>query len=252
MILPASRRWRPRTHPVVAHQRTRRGARVAGDSSARIARNTQLVLAQESGTTRVIDPWGGSAYVERSTYDLARRAWAHIEEVEAGRWHGEGDRPGSAEAADRGSRGPHPGRIDSGRQPVIGVNKYRARRRGRRHRHPQGRQRRGAARSRPRNSTAARGTRRRRHRGACDALAGAADGARAGNLLALAVDAARAKATVGEISDALEKVYGRHRRRSGPSPACTARRPGAGVDAIERARAATDVFARRRAGGRGS
>jgi methylmalonyl-CoA mutase len=52
------------------------------DFSARIARNTQLVLQQESGTTRVIDPWGGSAYVERLTYDLARRAWQHIQEVE--------------------------------------------------------------------------------------------------------------------------------------------------------------------------
>ena len=51
------------------------------DFSARIARNTQLLLQQESGTTRVIDPWGGSAYVEKLTYDLARRAWAHIEEV---------------------------------------------------------------------------------------------------------------------------------------------------------------------------
>ena len=53
------------------------------DFSARIARNTQLVIQQESGTCRVIDPWGGSAYVERLTHDIAQRAWAHIEEVEA-------------------------------------------------------------------------------------------------------------------------------------------------------------------------
>ena len=53
------------------------------DFSARIARNTQLFLQQESGTTRMIDPWGGCYYVERLTYDLAQRAWAHIEEVEA-------------------------------------------------------------------------------------------------------------------------------------------------------------------------
>src|SRR5262249_22897101 len=52
------------------------------DFSARIARNTQIVLQRESGTTRVIDPWGGSFYVERLTYDLAKRAWAHIQEVE--------------------------------------------------------------------------------------------------------------------------------------------------------------------------
>src|SRR5262249_16367911 len=95
------------------------------DFSARIARNTQLVLQQESGTTRVIDPWGGSYYVERLTYDLARRAWAHIQEVErAG---------GMAKAIDAGlpklrigeAAARTQARIDSARQPVIGVNKYR-------------------------------------------------------------------------------------------------------------------------------
>ena len=79
------------------------------DFSARIARNTQLLLQQESGTTRVIDPWGGSAYVERLTYDLARRAWEHIERGRAGRRDGRGDRGGPAEAAHRGGRRPHPG-----------------------------------------------------------------------------------------------------------------------------------------------
>ncbi len=95
------------------------------DFSARIARNTQLLLQQESGTTRVIDPWGGSAYVEKLTYDLARRAWAHIEEVTE---HG-----GMAQAIDDGipklrieeAAARTQARIDSGRQPVIGVNKYR-------------------------------------------------------------------------------------------------------------------------------
>src|SRR6478672_4256523 len=95
------------------------------DFSARIARNTQLVLQQESGTTKVIDPWGGSAYVERLTYDLARRAWQHIEEVEAA--------GGMARAIDAGipklrieeAAARTQARIDSGRQPVIGVNKYR-------------------------------------------------------------------------------------------------------------------------------
>ena len=83
------------------------------------------MLQQESGTTRVIDPWGGSAYVEKLTYDLARRAWAHIQEVEqAG---------GMAKAIDQGlpklrieeAAARTQARIDSGRQPVIGVNKYR-------------------------------------------------------------------------------------------------------------------------------
>ena len=95
------------------------------DFSARIARNTQLVLQQESGTTRVIDPWGGSAYVEKLTYDLALRAWAHIQEVEAA--------GGMAKAIDAGlpklrieeAAARTQARIDSGRQPVIGVNKYR-------------------------------------------------------------------------------------------------------------------------------
>jgi methylmalonyl-CoA mutase len=95
------------------------------DFSARIARNTQLLLQQESGTTRVIDPWGGSAYVEKLTYDLARRAWAHIEEVAE---HG-----GMAQAIDDGipklrieeAAARTQARIDSGRQPVIGINKYR-------------------------------------------------------------------------------------------------------------------------------
>ncbi|MDT7667132.1 MAG: methylmalonyl-CoA mutase, partial [Pseudonocardiales bacterium] len=95
------------------------------DFSARIARNTQLLLQQESGTTRVIDPWGGSYYIERLTYDLARRAWEHIEEVEAA--------GGMAKAIDEGipklrieeAAARTQARIDSGRQPVIGINTYR-------------------------------------------------------------------------------------------------------------------------------
>ena len=96
------------------------------DFSARIARNTQLLLQQESGTTRPIDPWGGSYYVERLTYELAERARAHIREVE--------DAGGMARAIDEGipklrieeAAARTQARIDSGRQPVVGVNKYRA------------------------------------------------------------------------------------------------------------------------------
>ena len=95
------------------------------DFSARIARNTQLFLQQESGTTRVIDPWGGSYYVERLTQDLAERAWSHIEEVEK--------LGGMAKAIDAGipklrieeAAAKAQARIDSGRQAVIGVNKFR-------------------------------------------------------------------------------------------------------------------------------
>ncbi|MFJ6551977.1 methylmalonyl-CoA mutase [Streptomyces luteogriseus] len=177
------------------------------DFSARIARNTQLLLQQESGTTRVIDPWGGSAYVEKLTYDLARRAWQHIEEVEAA--------GGMAKAIDAGipklrieeAAARTQARIDSGRQPVIGVNKYRV---------ETDEQidvlKVDNSSVRAQQIEKLRRLRAERDERACqdalDALTRAAGGE--GNLLELAVHAARAKATVGEISDALEKVYGRH------------------------------------------
>ncbi|MEU7719227.1 methylmalonyl-CoA mutase [Streptomyces tibetensis] len=177
------------------------------DFSARIARNTQLLLQQESGTTRVIDPWGGSAYVEKLTYDLARRAWQHIEEVEAA--------GGMAKAIDAGipklrieeAAARTQARIDSGRQPVIGVNKYRV---------ETDEQidvlKVDNSSVRSQQIEKLRRLRAERDERACqdalDALTRAAGGE--GNLLELAVHAARAKATVGEISDALEKVYGRH------------------------------------------
>ncbi|AJE43725.1 methylmalonyl-CoA mutase [Streptomyces nodosus] len=177
------------------------------DFSARIARNTQLLIQQESGTTRVIDPWGGSAYVEKLTYDLARRAWQHIQEVEqAG---------GMAQAIDAGipklrveeAAARTQARIDSGRQPVIGVNKYRV---------DSDEQievlKVDNSSVRAQQIAKLRRLREERDETACrdalDALTRAAGGD--GNLLELAVHAARAKATVGEISDALEKVYGRH------------------------------------------
>jgi methylmalonyl-CoA mutase len=95
------------------------------DFSARIARNTQLVLQRESGATRIIDPWGGSFYVERLTYELARAAWRHIQEVE--------ELGGMAKAIEAGlpklrieeAAARTQARIDTGRQPVIGVNAYR-------------------------------------------------------------------------------------------------------------------------------
>jgi methylmalonyl-CoA mutase len=218
------------------------------DFSARIARNTQLLLQQESGTTRTIDPWGGSAYVERLTYDLARRAWGHITEVEqAG---------GMAKAIDEGlpklrieeAAARTQARIDSGRQPVIGVNKYR----------PDTEQeievlKVDNASVRAQQIDKLRRLREERDeaaaRAALDALTRAAEAAENGtrpndlehNLLALAIDAARAKATVGEISDALEKAYGRHaaqiRTISG-----VYREEAGRVTGIERARAATAAF----------
>jgi methylmalonyl-CoA mutase len=185
------------------------------DFSARIARNTQLFLQQESGTTRVIDPWGGSAYVEKLTDALARRAWQHIQEVEAA--------GGMTKAIDEGipklrveeAAARTQARIDSGRQPVIGVNKYLLDT-------PEDIEvlKVDNAAVRAQQLEKLRRLRAERDSDACrralDALtAAAAAGPRRGdglegNLLALAVDAARAKATVGEISDALEAVYGRH------------------------------------------
>ncbi|NYH52355.1 methylmalonyl-CoA mutase [Nocardiopsis arvandica] len=185
------------------------------DFSARIARNTQLLLQQESGTTRVVDPWGGSYYVERLTQELAAKAWAHIQEVEkAG---------GMAAAIDAGlpkmrieeAAARTQARIDSGRQPVIGVNKYR----------PDTEDeievlKVDNSRVRAEQLEKLRRLREERDetrvRAALDALTEAAgresraDEGLSNNLLAAAVDAARAKATVGEISDAMEKVFARH------------------------------------------
>ncbi|MEK0532000.1 methylmalonyl-CoA mutase [Mycobacterium ulcerans] len=186
------------------------------DFSARIARNTQLLLQQESGTTRPIDPWAGSYYVEWLTHQLAQRARAHINEVaELGGMAaaiGEGiPKLRIEEAAARTQA-----RIDSGQQPVIGVNKYQVD-------EDQQIEVLKVENSRVRAEQLAKlqELRAGRDQAAVDAAlaeltrAAAAHG-RAGddglgnNLLALAIDAARAKATVGEISDALEQVYGRH------------------------------------------
>jgi methylmalonyl-CoA mutase len=218
------------------------------DFSARIARNTQLLLQQESGTTKVIDPWGGSHYVERLTYDLARRTWAHIEEVErAG---------GMAQAIDAGipklrveeAAARTQARIDSGRQPVIGVNKYvvdsdeevevlKVDNAGVRREQLEKLQRLRAERDSREVDAALQAL--------TDAAALIAEGAprtEEQNLLALSVAAARAKATVGEISDALEKVFSRHsgqiRIISGVYAEEAGRNP-----AIERARELVDDFA---------
>lgn len=186
------------------------------DFSARIARNTQLLLQQESGTTRPIDPWGGSYYVEWLTHQLAEKARAHIREVEE---HG-----GMAQAISDGipkmrieeAAARTQARIDSGQQPVIGVNKYRVDE--------------DAEievlkvdNSKVRAEQLAKLEKLRAERdeaatqAALDALTrAAAETSRSSadnldnNLLALAINAARAHATVGEISYALEKVFGRH------------------------------------------
>ncbi|MDP9862126.1 MULTISPECIES: methylmalonyl-CoA mutase [Streptosporangium] len=202
------------------------------DFSARIARNTQLLLQQESGTCRVIDPWGGSYYVERLTHELARRAWGHIEEVEAA--------GGMARAIDAGlpklrieeAAARTQARIDSGRQPVIGVNKYR----------PDADEVIDVLKV---DNTAVRAQqldklrRLREERDAdrvAQALEALAKGAAGdGNLLALSVEAARAKATVGEISDALERVFGRHAGQIRTISGVYREEVGSGVDEVRTA-----------------
>ncbi|GAY18383.1 methylmalonyl-CoA mutase [Mycobacterium sp. shizuoka-1] len=186
------------------------------DFSARIARNTQLLLQQESGTTRPIDPWGGSYYVEWLTHQLAEKARAHIAEVGA---HG-----GMAQAISDGipklrieeAAARTQARIDSGAQPLIGVNKYQVA-------EDQDIEVLKVENSRVRAEQLAKLKQLRAERDEAACQSALAELSRAAgvtgtagedglgnNLLALAINAARAKATLGEISDALEAVYGRH------------------------------------------
>jgi methylmalonyl-CoA mutase len=181
------------------------------DFSARIARNTQLLLAQESGTTRPIDPWGGSYYVESLTQALVDKVREHIREVDE---HG-----GMAQAISDGipklrieeAAARTQARIDSGAQPVIGVNKYQVATGDGTDQEIEVLK---VENSRVRAEQLAKLEQLRadRDQGAVDAALAALSRAAEseGNLLELAVNAARAKATVGEISDALEKVWGRH------------------------------------------
>ncbi len=189
------------------------------DFSARIARNTQLFLQQESGTTRPIDPWAGSYYLEWLTHELAQRARVHIAEV--------AERGGMAQAISDGipklrieeAAARTQARIDSGQQPVIGVNKYQVD-------EDSNIDVLKVENSRVRSEQLAKLVRLRADRDDAAVQAALADLTRAAgvgagaaapsgdplanNLLALAIAAARVSATVGEISDALEKVYGRH------------------------------------------
>jgi methylmalonyl-CoA mutase len=178
------------------------------DFSARIARNTQLILQQESGTTAVVDPWGGSYYVERLTQDLAERAWTHICEVEEMGGMAKAIEAGVPKARIEEAAARTQARIDSGRQTIVGVNKYRL-----------------AeetdidvlkvdnASVRGQQIDRLKRLRADRDQSEVDGwlaklTTAAQDGN--GNLLEIAVEAAKAKATVGEISAALETVWGRH------------------------------------------
>jgi methylmalonyl-CoA mutase len=211
------------------------------DFSARIARNTQLFLQQESGTTNVIDPWGGSYFVEKLTRDLADKALGHIQEVE--------NMGGMAAAIEAGipkmrieeAAARTQARIDSGRQVVIGVNKYRMdtedevevlR----------------IDNAEVKASQIAKLDQLKAERDSDQvekslaALTKAADTGE-GNLLALAIEAGRAKATVGEISLALELVYGRHKAEIRSISGVYGSEVGDETDAVKATRELVDSFA---------
>ncbi|HOE90393.1 MAG TPA: methylmalonyl-CoA mutase [Candidatus Cloacimonadota bacterium] len=210
------------------------------DFSARIARNTQLFLQQETGICNVADPWGGSWYVESLTNSLLNRAWQHITEVE--------ELGGMAKAIETGlpkmrieeAAARTQARIDSGKEAIIGVNKYRLEKEE-------------AIDILEVDNSAVREAQLRRLADlkknrdqkavdkALEAITKAAE-SKDGNLLELAIIAARARASLGEISDAMEKIYGRHqavtRSISGVYSSEYAKK-----DEVEEVRKLTDQFA---------
>jgi methylmalonyl-CoA mutase len=212
------------------------------DFSARIARNTQIFLQQEAGVTRTIDPWGGAYYVERLTHDLAKRALAHIDEVEK--------MGGMAKAIEEGlpklrieeAAAKTQARIDSGVQTIVGVNKFRLT----------------EAEDVPvlkvdnakvRNLQLDKLRRLKSERNEADVAAALeaitnATASGQGNLLELGVAAARAKATVGEISYAIEKVVGRHQAVIKSIQGVYAQGMTAKSDKVATARAMADAFER--------
>ncbi len=209
--------------------------------SARIARNTQLVLQEETGITKMVDPYGGSYYVERLTHELAHKAWGLIEEIEALGGMAKAIETGLPKRRIEEAAARKQARIDSGRDTIVGVNKYRL------------------DRERPidilsidntvvRESQISRLKEVRAKRdqtrvdSALQALTQAADSGN-GNLMELSVEAARVRATLGEISDALETVYGRYRTEATASAGVYIQEAGL-TDDIQHARALADQFAK--------
>ena len=184
------------------------------DFSARIARNTQLVLQHESGITRVVDPLGGSYAVEQRTAQIAQSAWAHIAEVEALGGMAQAIAQGLPKQRIETAAAQRQARIDAGEEVIVGVNRF------------------VSGEETPitllavddqavRASQIARldAVRASRDQAAVDralAALGRCAAGEAGNLLALAVDAARARATLGEISRAMEQHFGRYRAETRP------------------------------------
>jgi methylmalonyl-CoA mutase len=226
------------------------------DFSARIARNTQILLQSEGGVTRPADAWGGAYYVERLTADLAARAWAHIEEIEK--------LGGMAQAIDQGlpkarieeAAARTQARIDTGRQTIVGVNKYKLNEQenvpvlkvdNAQVRAMQLEKLKRLKRERKQTEVdaalealegAARGS---LDRGSSDPQSSGVERRQSNNLLDLAVKAARAKATVGEMSAALERAFNRHQPPIRLVTGVFAREAGQDA-ALERARQSVAAF----------
>jgi methylmalonyl-CoA mutase len=212
------------------------------DFSARIARNTQLFLQEETGICKVVDPWGGSYYVEALTHALMQRAWTHIQEIESLGGMTKANESGVPKLRIEEAAARRQARIDSGKEAIIGVNVFRLEKAE-------------PIEFREVDNTAVRDSQiQRLHKlraerdnakvqFALDALTQAAETGQ-GNLLALSIDAARARASLGEISFALEKIFHRHkavvRSVSGVYQSEFGQDPQ-----IEQVRRLTDEFARK-------
>ncbi len=179
------------------------------DFSARIARNTQLYLQDETSICKVIDPWAGSYYVERLTHEIARKAWGHIQEVESLGGMAKAIETGLPKMRIEEGAARRQARIDSGREAIIGVNKYRLD-------HEDPIEILEIDNSAVRLAQIERLKKLRENRNeedvkaALDAITKATESGE-GNLLELAVNAARVRASLGEISYAVEKIKGRHK-----------------------------------------
>jgi len=211
------------------------------DFSARIARNTQLFLQEETGICKIIDPWGGSYYVEALTDTLKERAWEHIEEIEGLGGMAKAIETGLPKMRIEEAAARRQARIDSGRETIVGVNKYRLRKED-------------PLEILDVDNTAVREAqlrrlarlREERDEQACrqslERLTKAAAGEIKENLLQLAIEATQARASLGEISDALEKVYGRHQAVIRSISGVYSSEYG-DKDEVEQIRARADAFA---------
>ncbi len=213
------------------------------DFSARIARNTQLFLQDETGICKIIDPWGGSYYVEALTHALKERAWAHIEEVEGLGGMAKAIETGLPKMRIEEAAARRQARIDSARETIVGVNKYRLEKED-------------PLEILDVDNTAVREAQLRRLEklrserddSACrqvlERLTKAAAGETKENLLALAIEATQARASLGEISSAMEKVYGRHQAVIRSISGVYSSEYGDKGE-VEQIRARTDAFAER-------